>query len=250
MVKGKEKMANKAKLIEVLDYGLGEVRSFVDTLSAEQRMAIGAVHHWSAKDVLAHFTEWVTRLVSDLELAAQSGAPHAMPPNDDHIDDANAEIYAQHQGRAWEEILAQMEDSFSAVRAYALVATDKEVNDRQPIPWREERPLWRMLVGSAVEHPLLHLGYYHIGNGNLTEAARLQETLASRLLDLDDSPAWRGAQVYNLACIQALSGEKEKALVNLAEALRLAPELIEWSKKDPDLVGLRQESAYEAIYAT
>ena len=58
-------MANKAKLIEVLDYGLGEVRSFVDNLSAEQRMEIGAVDRWSAKDVLAHFTEWVTRLVSD-----------------------------------------------------------------------------------------------------------------------------------------------------------------------------------------
>jgi len=242
-------MANKGKLIEVLDYGLGEVRNFVASLSAEQRMEIGAVNRWSAKDALAHFTEWTTRLASDLELAAQPDALHKVPTNYDNIDDANAEIYAQHHGRAWEEILAQMESSFSTVRDCALSATDQELEDRQRIPWREGRPLWRMLVGSAVEHPLLHLGYYHIGNGNLTEAARLQETLASRLLDLDDSPAWRGAQVYNLACIQALSGEKEKALVNLAEALRLAPELIEWSKQDVDLAGLRQLPEYQSLYA-
>lgn len=242
-------MANKGKLIEVLDYGLGEVRNFVSSLSAEQRMEIGAVDRWSAKDALAHFTEWVTRLVSDLELAAQPEAPHQVPTNYDNIDDANAEIYAQHHGRAWEEILAQMESSFSAVRDCALSASDQELEDRQRIPWREGRPLWRMLVGSAVEHPLLHLGYYHIGKGNLAEAARLQETLASHLLELDDSPAWRGAQVYNLACIRALSGQKDIALANLAEALQLAPELMEWSKQDPDLAGLRGNPAFEAIYA-
>jgi len=212
-------------------------------------MEIGAVDRWSAKDVLAHFTEWTTRLVSDLELAAQPDATHKVPTNYDDIDDANAEIYAQHHGRAWEEILAQMESSFSAVRDYALSATDQELDDPQRIPWREGRPLWRMLVGSAVEHPLLHLGYSHIGKGNLAEAARLQETLASRLLELDDSPAWRGVQVYNLACIRALSGQKDIALANLAEALRLAPDLIEWSKQDPDFAGLRGDPAFEAIYA-
>jgi tetratricopeptide (TPR) repeat protein len=171
-----------------------------------------------------------------------------VPTNYDNIDDANAEIYAQHHGRAWEEILGQMESSFSAIRDCALSATAQELEDRQRIPWREGRPLWRMLVGTAVEHPLLHLGYYHIGKGNLAEAARIQETLASRLLELDDSPGWRGAQVYNLACIQALSGEKEKALANLAEALHLSPELIEWSKTDPDLAGLRGDPAFEVIY--
>jgi len=242
-------MANKAKLIEVLDYGLGEVRNFVEALSAEQRMTSGAVDHWSAKDVLAHFTEWVTRLVSDLELAAQPDALHEAPSTYDDTDAANAEIFAQHHGRTWEEILAQMEDTFSAVRAYALAATDQEVDDRQPIPWREDRPLWRTLVGTAVEHPLLHLGYYHIGNGNLAEAARLQQSLAARLLDLDDSPSWRGAQIYNLACIEALSGEDGTSLSHLAEAFRLAPELIEWSKQDPDLAGLRQKPEFQELYA-
>jgi tetratricopeptide (TPR) repeat protein len=242
-------MVKKAKLIEVLDYGSGEMHNFIDSLSVEQRMETGAVDRWSVKDVVAHFTVWTARLVSDLELAAQPEAAQHVQPNYGETDDANAEIYAQYKEVPWEEILAQMEATYSAVRGFAMAATDQELDDRQPIPWREARPLWRMLVGSAVEHPLLHLGYYHIGKGNLAEAARLQETLAARMLDLDDSPGWRGTQVYNLACIRALSGQKEIALANLAEAFQLAPELIEWSKKDPDLDGLRPDPAFEALYA-
>jgi len=63
-------MTHKDQLIEVLDYGLGEVLYFVEALSPEQRAEPGTVEIWSAKDVLAHFTEWTARLVRDLEQAA------------------------------------------------------------------------------------------------------------------------------------------------------------------------------------
>lgn len=242
-------MANKEKLIEVLSYGRAEVRSFVAGLNEAQRAAAGAVDHWSAKDVVGHLTEWVARLVSDLELSGQAqAAPHAVPPNDDHIDDANAEIFQQYAALSWEEVLAKMEDSFAAIIAHAQAATLDELDDAHRIPWREGRPLWRMLVGTAVEHPILHLGYYQVENGDLVGAARLQEGCVNRLLELDGSPGWRGTQIYNLACIQALSGQAEKALANLSEALRLTPELVEWSKQDPDLARLRDHPDYPVLY--
>lgn len=241
-------MAKKDSLIEALNYSRQEVRNFVAALNEEQRAAAGAVDRWSAKDVIAHLTEWVARLVRDLELAAQPGMPHEIPPNYDAIDETNAEIYAQHQGQSLDEILADMERSFAAVRAYVQAATEQELEDSHRIPWREGRPLWRMLAGTAMEHPILHLSYYQIGTGNILEAARLQETSISYLMELDDSPGWRGAQIYNLACIQALSGQKEKALANLTEAFHLAPDLIEWSKQDTDLVGLRQDPAFQALH--
>lgn len=241
-------MAKKDKVIEILEFGRQEVLHFAAALSDEQRAAMGAMDRWSAKDVVAHLTEWVVRLAHDLDLAEQPEATRAIPPNYDNIDETNAEIYAQYQALSWDEVLAEMKRSFAAVREYALAATDLELDNPHRVPWREGRPLWRMLVGTAVEHPILHLGYYHIGQGNLSEAARLQETSASRLLELDDTPTWRGAQTYNIACIQALSGQKEKSLVNLAEAFRLNPELIEWSKQDPDLVGLHQDPDFQRLH--
>jgi hypothetical protein len=248
--KGQVNMVSKAKLIDVLDYSLGEVRHFVEELSPEQRAETGTVEHWSAKDVLAHFTEWTARLVNDLELIAANDEPSEPPSVGESDDDANAKIFAHYQYQSWDEVITKAERTQLAVRAYALAATEQELNESQPVPWREARPLWRTLVGSAVEHTILHLGYYQIGKGNQAGAARLQQTLASRMLDLDDSPSWRGAQIYNLACIEALTGNRDTALTHLAEALRLAPELIEWSKEDQDLAGLRQDPAYEALYAS
>ena len=243
-------MANKEKLLDALSYGRAEARSFVAALNEAQLAVIGAVDHWSAKDIVGHFSEWVARLVSDLELAGQAqDAPHEVPPNYDQIDDANTEIYKQYEALTWEEVVAKMERSFAAIIAHAQAASPDELDDTHRIPWREGRPLWRMLVGTAVEHPILHLGYYHVENGNITEAARLQETSVALLLELDDSPAWRGAQVYNLACIQALSGQADKALANLGEALHLNPDLLEWSKQDPDLAGLHDHPAYQVLYA-
>lgn len=243
-------MADQEKLTEALSYGWAEARSFVAGLSEAQRAAAGAVDHWSAKEVVGHLTEWVRRLVSDLQLSAQSPhAPHEVPSSYDSIDETNAEIFQQYAALTWEEVLARMERAFADLLAFAQVATPEELDDPRRIPWREGRPLWRMLVGTAVEHPILHLAYYQIENGNLAEAARLQEACVARLLALDDSPAWRGTQVYNLACIQALSGQEEKALAHLSEALRLTPDLLEWSKQDPDLAGLRDHPDYQVIYA-
>lgn len=239
---------NKEKLTQVLDYGYQQVCDFVADLSDEQRAAVGAPDRWSAKDVVAHLTEWMARLAQDLEQVAQPESQRLIPPNYDDIDEANAEIYAQYQGQSWEEILVKTERSFAAIRDHAQAAAESELGDVHRIPWREGRPLWRMLVGAAVEHPVLHLGYYHLGNDNLAEACRLQETTASRLLELDDSPTWRGVQVYNLACIQALAGQKEKALVNLAEALHLMPDLSEWSRQDADLATLHDDPQYQALY--
>jgi len=53
---------------------------------------------------------------------------------------------------------------------------------------------------------------------------------------------------YNLACCYALAGQAEKAMDALREALRLAPDLTEWSKQDPDLVSLRERPDYQSLY--
>ncbi|GAC1350884.1 MAG: hypothetical protein NVSMB27_37720 [Ktedonobacteraceae bacterium] len=57
-------------------------------------------------------------------------------------------------------------------------------------------------------------------------------------------PAWvKGWFLYNLACFYAQQNQLEKAAAVLPEALTFAPDLQEWSKSDPDLVALRNQSA-------
>ena len=76
----------------------------------------------------------------------------------------------------------------------------------------------------------------------------MQEKTAKLLSELDESQSWQGVVRYNLACHYALAEETATAIEQLREALRLNPELTEWSKEDSDLASLREEPGYKALY--
>jgi tetratricopeptide (TPR) repeat protein len=77
----------------------------------------------------------------------------------------------------------------------------------------------------------------------------MQEEAAKLARELDESEDWQGLLQYNLTCHYALIGETERAIERLGEALKLNPELTEWSKEDPDLASIREEPACLALYA-
>jgi len=64
-----------------------------------------------------------------------------------------------------------------------------------------------------------------------------------------DLPEWYGAARYNLACFYALTGQLDRAVAELREALRLRPDLLEWSKQDTDLAALHELESYQALSA-
>ena len=115
-------------------------------------------------------------------------------------------------------------------------------------PWHEGRPLWRFVVGNVYTHPILHLSDWHIKKGTAARAAEMYQKMTGLLSDLDDSPDWQGTIRYNLACSYSLVGEKEKAISELGEALKMNPALTDWSKQDPDFEPIREEAGYKALY--
>ena len=76
----------------------------------------------------------------------------------------------------------------------------------------------------------------------------MYQSMSSLLADLDDSPDWQGNIHYNLACCYSLARQKEKAIRELAEALKLNPALTEWSQQDPDFDPIRAEPGYQELY--
>jgi hypothetical protein len=77
---------------------------------------------------------------------------------------------------------------------------------------------------------------------------RMQEELTELLGQYGDQLVPRGEALYNLACFYAVNGQADQALALLPEALRLQPDVVEWSKEDPDLVSLHGLPAYQALY--
>ena len=115
-------------------------------------------------------------------------------------------------------------------------------------PWLEGRPLWREIVGNIFTHPIIHLSDWHIKRGNPTRAAEMYQEMTGKLANLDDSPEWQGTIRYNNACSFSLLGDKETAIKELREALKLNPSLTDWSKQDSDFEPIRGEAGYKALY--
>ena len=73
------------------------------------------------------------------------------------------------------------------------------------------------------------------------------EETTKTLLTLDESSQWQGQYIYNLGCFYAQTGENEKAIKNLGRAFPFDQDLIEWSKTDTDLDGIRDEPGFKAL---
>ena len=77
------------------------------------------------------------------------------------------------------------------------------------------------------------------------EHEKAKQILASALGKYEDD----SAVLYNLACAEALLGEKEEALGHLSEALDAAPGFRETAREDPDFESLRSDDRFAALVA-
>jgi tetratricopeptide (TPR) repeat protein len=238
-------MEIKAKLVDLLQRAHEEERKFFASLSDDECSAIGTPECWSVKDVVAHLAEWKERMGQRLVAARQN----EIPPTYDDVDEANAEIFEQYRHQSWDDVLKALERAHSELVEQTQAMLESDLVDAERFPWQDGRPLWRSIVGSGYSHSVQHLAQLYVERGKRDVATQIQETAAELLAALDDSPNWRGVTIYNLACHYALSGEREKAIAKLGEALQLNPDLTEWSKQDPDFASIREEPTYRSLYA-
>jgi tetratricopeptide (TPR) repeat protein len=237
----------KELLLDLLELGYAAEQAFVATLPALERNRAGTVDHWSAKDTLAHIAAWKERRAQELEAVA-AGLDRPYPQVAD-FDQVNAELFEQHRSEPWPVVLAMLDRAHRALSKYTRALDEEHLGDTGYLPWRQGQPPWRLIVGNGYIHPISHIALYHTQQGQLELAAQMQEEAAALLAGLDSSAEWQGVVRYNLACHYALAQENERAIALLAEALQRNPGLRDWSLQDTDLDSLRNDPAYQALYA-
>ena len=87
------------------------------------------------------------------------------------------------------------------------------------------------------------LGGLYTKQGRIADGLRMDRRLVR--LRPDNATAH-----YNLACSLALSRRRKDALRSLARAIALGYDDREWMEQDPDLAGLKQLPAFQALLAT
>ena len=238
-------MGMKAKIKKLVRLAHDAEQSYIDKLSAEDKAALGEIDNWAPKDILAHMTAWKEQVVINYQ-AVVSGEDI---PERGEYQEMNVQFFEKHRLCSWDEVLKYREQTLQFLLNSLDTMSEEDLNRTEGIPRQEGRPFWRMIVGTAYIHPLMHLRDPLLERGDFAQAMEMQEQVCSLLSELDNDETWIGAQQYNLACIYSLVGQKDKAIRILREALKMTPELTEWSKEDPDFELIREYPEYKAIYA-
>jgi hypothetical protein len=232
------------KLLNLLERAAADEQAFVDGLSGQERAAAGTMEQWSAKDVVVHIAFWKEHQAANVSAALRGETP----PRTEDYHQVNAEVFEQNRDRPWADVLDDAERAHNQMVEIVQTSTEEQLAEFEPLPWRDGWSLWRLVAGTAFIHPMIHLAGHYTEHGQIERAIGLQEEAATELAGLDDSPDWQGITRYNLACQYVTAGRTEQAIAGLREALRLNPELTEWSKEDPDFASIRELPAYKAIY--
>ncbi len=228
---------------------LGQVHememNFVDTLSAQECARIGMLEDWSAKDLISHLT--ARKVIATVGMRAISEARSPIVTED--LDHENNILFREHQHKTWDEVLKLAVDAFQRMASQLERFGEEELARRARFfSWQNERPLWRLVLGSGCLHPIGHVAGSHRSPWNAEQAAKVLGEIVGSMASLDDSSAWQGEVKYIRACVHALLGARAEAIRGLREALVLNPGLTDLSKQDPDLDSIRGEPGYQAIY--
>lgn len=235
----------KEQLLALLNQMHTEEQALINSLSDEERSKPGAVNDLAIKDIIAHITEWKYRGLRRLD-------GQTFPPTDtsEALDQANAEIFHTHHAKSWDDVIAFSNETHQETISRLHTYSEEEIIDPKRFEHLKGTPIWRRMIGNGYMHPMQHYREIYARRGNEARALQFYETATEQLLTLTDAHEWRGATIYNLACAYALDGQADRAIKLLAEALQLSPNLIEWSKQDPDFASIREEPGYKAVYTS
>ena len=235
----------KDKLEKLLADVRAEEQALWDSLSDEERNAAGEINRWAPKDHLAHATFWTERLVKQLQ-AAIGGEP---PGSIEDYQKTNDEVYKTNKDRSWDDVLASAKEVNRQFHTAFAAVSEEMLQDTPGPEGTGGLPLWQNVAFTGAYHPMHHIADIYLERGDFQGAQALRERVAEGLAALDESDTWQGRTQYNLACFYALHDKPQRALTLLKTAMKLSPNLMEWSKQDSDLDSLHELSEFQAMVA-
>lgn len=231
----------KTIVLDLLQQSHLDEEAFLHELDETERTAIGTPELWSAKDHMAHRTFWHQKLIGKVTAILQH---QEIPPSEESEEQLNAMVFEEHKLHPWSALHAESERVYAELIELIEHLSEDDLTAPNRFPSiTGEKPLYAAFIGNCYEHDQEHLAQYYSDRHDLPRVMQVREKCANRIMQAE-VPAWiKGWFLYNLACFYTQQNQLEKAAALLPEALTFAPDLKEWSKSDPDLVALRNQSA-------
>jgi tetratricopeptide (TPR) repeat protein len=235
-------MERKKQILRLANYTHSCMLELIDQTPPEQREAPGEPLTWTLKDHLAHIAHW--KCVFNHRL--QKRDPQEKHVTD--IDKENARIFELHKNKTWTEVLKMMESADEDLNHQVKLLSEDELNSTTILNEISSRELWKSVLNDVCVHPISHYCQLYVEAGSPDKALAIHEKIFEDLQSMDDSSKWQATNIYNLACVYSIAGYPVKAIEQLKEALHRRPDLMDWSKNDPDLNNIRELEGYKQLY--
>ena len=203
---------------------------------------------WSAKDTVAHLTTWQRRWLDWLQPVAHGQLPDDRGPGhtEEDWDRINAESFATNRTRPWDQVWVESQKAYAQVAAWAPLVPQDYLNAQRRLGMREERPIWAWIAGPFLWHVEVHVAEFHSKHGVLDRAIQATRKFTDQVAAIAPTDV-QGESYYNYACILALNGRTDDAVVALRDAFARNATLVETSKQDTDLDSLRARSDFQTL---
>ena len=205
---------------------------------------------WSAKDTVAHLTTWQRRWLDWLQPVAQGRLPDDKGPGHTEADwdRINAESFAANRARSWNQVWAESQQAYAQVAAWVPLVPQDYLNARRRLGMQEERPTWAWIAGPCLWHVEIHVAEFYSKHGAVERALQATRKFTDQVAAIAPTDV-QGQAYYNYACMLALNGKADDALVVLGDAFTRNATMVETSKQDSDLDSLRARSDFQTLCA-
>ena len=124
------------------------------TLTPGQMMQPGIVGEWSAKDVLAHLTEW-EQMVLGWYYAGQAGETPALPAPGfkwSELPALNQVIYEKHRDRPLPDVLEEFRTAYRQIMAWVESLSEEELFTPGRYAWARTNALASYAISCTSSH--------------------------------------------------------------------------------------------------
>jgi tetratricopeptide (TPR) repeat protein len=163
--------------------------------------------------------------------------------NEHEEDSGNEELYIVTRGRAVFELDGERREASEGTLVFVPAAVKRTA-------FAEEAGTTVIAVGGTAGKAYVPVGWelwYPLRKQY--EAGEYAEVLARLRERVEEAPQY-GLLLYNLACLESLTGDKAQAVEHLRSAIELSEQFRDYARQDSDLDAVRDDPAFEELMAT
>jgi hypothetical protein len=149
----------KTELLSNIRDGYLQFMTLIAEFNEEQRSSPGVIAKWSVKDTVAHLVVHEQRMLVWMEERVQGRNPMAFQPYampDAELNELNEQIYQQNRDRQWEELIEDLEKTYSKVLKFIELSPEEDLLSGERFHLLGGEPLYTAIAANTYEHYAEH----------------------------------------------------------------------------------------------